>query len=150
MRRDLFEDFCQEYVRELNRLRMEHRAGMSSARIELATAEREIRKLVQALKDGVSALSINDELLSLEARKAELQSRLEAPQMPELLAPAHGRRLSREGREPLSWFGERGEPHGRRRGHSCADRDDPARARRRPAEDHAEGRPGGNAERGQR
>jgi site-specific DNA recombinase len=87
MRRDLFEDFCREYVRELNRLRMERRAGMSSARIELATAETEIRKLVQALKDGVSALSIKDELLSLEARKAELQSRLEAPEMPELLHP---------------------------------------------------------------
>jgi hypothetical protein len=29
MRRDLFEDFCREYVRELNRLRMEHRAGLS-------------------------------------------------------------------------------------------------------------------------
>jgi hypothetical protein len=45
MRRDLFEDFCREYVREL-----------SSARTELATAEREIRKLVQAIKDGVPAL----------------------------------------------------------------------------------------------
>ena len=87
MRRDLFEDFCHEYVRELNRLRMEHRAGLSSARTELARAEREIRKLVQAIKDGVSALSIKDELLSLEARKAELQSRLEAPEVPELLHP---------------------------------------------------------------
>ena len=87
IRRDLFEDFCHEYVRAPNRLRMEHRAGMSSARIELATAEREIRKLVQAIKDGVSALSIRDELLSLEARKAELQSRLNAPEMPELLHP---------------------------------------------------------------
>ena len=87
MRRDLFEDFCREYVRELNRLRMEHRAGLSSARSELAAVEREIRKLVQAIKEGVSALSIKDELLSLEARKAELQSRLEAPEMPELLHP---------------------------------------------------------------
>ncbi len=87
MRRDLFEDFCREYVRELNRLRMEHRAGLSSARSELASADREIRKLVQAIKDGVSALSIKDELLSLEARKAELQSRLSAPEMPELLHP---------------------------------------------------------------
>jgi HAMP domain-containing protein len=66
---------------------MEHRAGLSSARTELATVEREIRKLVQAIKDGVSALSIRDELLSLEARKAELQSRLEAPEMPELMHP---------------------------------------------------------------
>ena len=87
MRRDLFEDFCREYVRELNRLRMEHRAGLSSARMELAAVDREIRKLVQAIKDGVSALSIKDELLSLEARKVELQSRLEAPEMPELLHP---------------------------------------------------------------
>ena len=84
---DLFEDFCREYVRELNRLRMEHRAGHSSARAELAAVEREIRKLVQAIKDGVSAPSIKDELLSLEARKAELQSRLDAPEMPELLHP---------------------------------------------------------------
>jgi site-specific DNA recombinase len=66
---------------------MEHRAGLSSARTELAAIEREIRKLVQAIKDGVSALSIKDELLSLEARKAEQQSRLNAPEMPELLHP---------------------------------------------------------------
>jgi site-specific DNA recombinase len=87
MRRDLFEDFCREYVRELNRLRMEHRASLSQGRRELAAVEREIRKLIQAIKDGVSALSIKDELLKLEARKAELQSRLDAPEMPELLHP---------------------------------------------------------------
>jgi site-specific DNA recombinase len=87
MRRDLFEDFCREYVRELNRLRMEHRASVSYGRQELASVDREIRKLIQAIKDGVSALSIKDELLALEARKAELQSRLDAPEMPELLHP---------------------------------------------------------------
>jgi site-specific DNA recombinase len=87
MRRDLFEDFCREYVRELNRLRMEHRASLSNGRRELACIEREIRKFIQAIKDGVSALSIKDELLALEARKAELQSRLDAPEMPELLHP---------------------------------------------------------------
>jgi site-specific DNA recombinase len=32
-------------------------------------------------------VSIKDELLSLEARKAELRSRLDAPEMPELLHP---------------------------------------------------------------
>lgn len=49
--------------------------------------DREIRKLIQAIKDGVPALSIRDELLSLESRKAQLQSQLEAPEMPELLHP---------------------------------------------------------------
>ena len=66
---------------------MEHRANLSNARMELAGVEREIRKLVQAIKDGVSAISIKDELLSLEARKVELQSRVDAPEMPELLHP---------------------------------------------------------------
>ena len=88
MRRDLFEDFCREYVSELNRLRMEHRASLTHGRAELASVEREIQKLIQAIKDFVSALSIKDELLSLEARKkADLQSRLDAPDMPELLHP---------------------------------------------------------------
>jgi site-specific DNA recombinase len=62
MRRDLFEDFCREYVRELNRLRMEHRASLTHGR-GARGVEREIRKFIQAIKDGVSALSIKDELL---------------------------------------------------------------------------------------
>ena len=87
MRRDLFEDFYRECVRELNRLRMEHRASVAHGRHELAAVEREIWKLIQAIKDGVSGLSIKDELMKLEARKAELPSRLDAPEMPELLHP---------------------------------------------------------------
>jgi len=87
MRRDLFEEFCREYLRELNRLRMEHRASISNGRTELAGVDREIRKLIQAIKDGLPALSIKDELLALESRKAQLQSRLEASEMPELLHP---------------------------------------------------------------
>src|SRR4029450_5184213 len=83
----LFEEFCREYVRELNRCRMHNAGSFPSARTELAGVEREIRKLIQAIKDGVPALSIRDELLSLESRKAQLQSRLEAREMPELLHP---------------------------------------------------------------
>ena len=84
MRRDLFEAFCREYVRELTGCGW-HRASLSNGRHELVSVEREIRKLIHAIKDGVPALSIKDELLSLEARRAELQARLEAPEMPELL-----------------------------------------------------------------
>ena len=60
---------------------------ISNGRTEFAAVGREIRKLIQAIKDAVPALSIKDELLSLESRKAQLQSRLEAPEMPELLHP---------------------------------------------------------------
>jgi len=110
MRRDLFEDFCREYVRELNRLRMEHRASLTHGRAELARVEREIRKFIQAVKDGVSALSIKDQLLSLEARKAELQSRLEAPEMPEASCCTRGWPTSierRSGAFVLRWRARR-------------------------------------------
>jgi len=66
---------------------MEHRAKLSHGRQELASVEREIVKLVQAIKDGVSAVSIKNELLSLEARQTELRRHLEAPEMPQLLHP---------------------------------------------------------------
>ena len=35
LRQDLFEGFCEEFTREMNRLRMEHRASLSSAEREL-------------------------------------------------------------------------------------------------------------------
>ena len=66
---------------------MEHRAKLSHGRQELSAVEREIRGLVQAIKDGVSALSIKNELMALEARQAELKQHLEAPEMPQLLQP---------------------------------------------------------------
>ena len=114
MRRDLFEDFCREYVRELNRLRMEHRASLSHGRQELAAVEREIRKLIQAIKDGVSALSIKDELLVARSQESRTAVTSRSPGDAGAAAPAHVRRLSREGWEPLSGAGERGEPHGAR------------------------------------
>ena len=51
MRQDLFEEFCRQYVKELNRLRMEHRAKVSQGRQALAVVEREIGKLILAIKD---------------------------------------------------------------------------------------------------
>ena len=150
MRRDLFEDFCREYVRELNRLRMEHRASLSHGRHELASVEREIRKLIQAIKDGVPALSIKDELLALKERKTELQVRLDAREMPELLHPLMADVYREKVGSPVPRLGGRGEPHGRRGRHPCADRNYPARTRRRSAQDHAEGRFGRNAECSQR
>ena len=41
-------------------------------------------KLVQAIKDGVSALAIKNELLTLEARKAALTTALAEPPLPAL------------------------------------------------------------------
>ena len=130
---------------------MEHRASVSYGRQELASVDRDIRNLIQAIKDGVSALSIKDELLALEARKAELHSRLDAPEMPELLHP----RMADVYCEKVGSLCCALESAESRTGAVQAIRALietilAARARWRQAENHAEGRPGGNAERGRR
>ena len=59
-------------------------AQMAGARRELAAVERQTRQIVQAIKDGVSAIAIKDELLALEARKTALTSALAEPAFPAL------------------------------------------------------------------
>jgi hypothetical protein len=56
MRRDLLEDFCKEYVRELNCLRMEHRAKLSHGRQDLAAyKEAEMRRFVRTISKALPA-----------------------------------------------------------------------------------------------
>src|SRR5262249_20135875 len=88
LRRDLFEEFCQEFTREMNRLRMAARANLTAAEHELGRVRSEIGKLVQALKDGVPASVVKDDLIKLEARQADVQKqpdRINEP--PPLLHP---------------------------------------------------------------
>jgi site-specific DNA recombinase len=76
LRRDLFEEFCQEFTREMNRLRMAARAGITAAEQELARVDAQIAKLIQALKDGVPASLVKDEPIALESQQAVLRGRL--------------------------------------------------------------------------
>jgi len=82
LRRDLFEEFCEEFTRESNRLRMAARAGLTAMEHELGRAQTQITKLVQALKDGVPASVVKDELLALEAQQADLRGRLDRASEP--------------------------------------------------------------------
>jgi hypothetical protein len=107
---------------------MEHRARLSHGRQELSAVEREIRGLMQPIKDGVSALSIKNELMALEARQAELKQHLEAPEMPQLLHPHDGWCLSGKGQDPLPCLGARGYPCRCNQRDSRADRSHTARA----------------------
>ena len=79
-----FAAFCEGFAAEMTVQRREHLAQMAGARRELAAVEREIPKLVQAIKEGASALAINDELLTLEARKAALMTALAELPLPAL------------------------------------------------------------------
>jgi site-specific DNA recombinase len=79
-----FAAFCEGFTAEMTLQRREHMAQMAGARRELAAVEREIKKLIQTLKDGVPGASVKDELFTLEARKVELTTALAEPPLPAL------------------------------------------------------------------
>ena len=73
---DLFKAFAEEFYREVNRLRIERSAEHDRAASELATIDRKLRKIVDAITDGVPARTLKEELGALERRKEELEHRL--------------------------------------------------------------------------
>jgi site-specific DNA recombinase len=88
LRQDLFEEFCDEFTKEMNRLRMEHRSGLISAQRELEKVQVEIRKIIEAIKQGFAGQELKDEMAVLQRRKEDLAARLEgADELPPLLHP---------------------------------------------------------------
>ena len=85
----LFREFCEEFTREVNRLRMEAGAALSAARAELPRLSRQIRGMIDAIKDGLYQPSMKVEMERLETRKCEIeQSFAEADEPPPLLHPS--------------------------------------------------------------
>lgn len=89
MRQDFFDEFCREFAKEMNRLRMEQRAGLTSAQRELARIEARRKKLVESIMEGVPGAQVKDELIAIGDRKEVLTKQLEtANQPPPLLHPS--------------------------------------------------------------
>ncbi len=82
---DLFKEFAAEFYREVNRLRSAEAARFDAARVELARIERRLRKIVDAIGEGVEARALKDELLALERRQDELTTLLATAEQPEPL-----------------------------------------------------------------
>jgi site-specific DNA recombinase len=76
MEPELFKEFCQEFTREVNRLRIERGADLAAMRDELPRIERELGKLLLAIKAGGPIETIVEDMRRLEARKAELKEKL--------------------------------------------------------------------------
>ena len=70
----LLEEFCDEYTRYLNMLRGEKSAALIAARSELARLAKARENLIQAIKDGVPAAEIKDDLARITARREELEA----------------------------------------------------------------------------
>lgn len=87
---ELFAHFCEVFTQEMNRLRMEGRAGIASAEAELAKVNRELEKILDLyLSDALSVDMVKERSKKLEARKTELEQFLaEADEPPPLLHPS--------------------------------------------------------------
>ena len=74
---ELVKEFAAEYHRELNRLNAARETDQLSKKAELERVERQLRAVIDAIKDGLRTASMKDELLTLEAHKAKLQVEIE-------------------------------------------------------------------------
>jgi hypothetical protein len=72
MHPDLVKEFIAEYHREINRANAERQAAQEGRKDELARVERQIRAIIEAIKEGLRTPAMKDELLALEKRKADL------------------------------------------------------------------------------
>jgi DNA invertase Pin-like site-specific DNA recombinase len=86
MQPELVAAFVDEFHREINRQRAEQDGRRDRTARDLEKTEREIRRLIEAIKAGVPGAAVKDEMTVLEARRVELLARLEAapPSMPRL------------------------------------------------------------------
>ena len=73
MHPDLVKEFIDEFHREVNRLAAERDRDRECLLRNLEKTTRELKRIVQAIKDGVPALALKDELMDLESRKLELE-----------------------------------------------------------------------------
>jgi site-specific DNA recombinase len=88
MEPELFKEFCDEFTREVNRLRIERSADIIGQRKELERVQRDLDRAIQAILDGVPGVQLKDKIGGLEARKVELTELLaNAEEPPPLLHP---------------------------------------------------------------
>ncbi|MER8778886.1 recombinase family protein [Mesorhizobium sp. M0977] len=91
MEPELFKEFCSEFTREVNRLRIERGAGLTAMRDELPRIDRELDKLMKlilASEDIDASKRVMKQMKELEIRKEDLEKALaEAAEPPPLLYP---------------------------------------------------------------
>ena len=84
----LFKVFCEEFTRELNRIRVEARSGVDAAKAEIKKIDRELDTLLDLILKGGAAERINAKMVELEQRKKLLESNVaNAGNSPPLLHP---------------------------------------------------------------
>ncbi|WP_349293901.1 zinc ribbon domain-containing protein [Gemmobacter sp. 24YEA27] len=74
MKPELFQEFCDEFTREMNKLRMEGRASIDAAEAEIKKIDRELDTLVDLILKGGAADRLNEKMVKLERRQKDLKA----------------------------------------------------------------------------
>jgi site-specific DNA recombinase len=82
MHPEMVKTFIDEFHREWNRQAAEHDALRDRVTHDLEKTEREVRRLIEAIKAGVPGAAVKNEMTTLEARRADLLGQLEAAPRP--------------------------------------------------------------------
>jgi site-specific DNA recombinase len=69
---ELIQEFVKTFQQEFNRLRRQEANEQAAAHAELTKIERQMRNIIEAVKAGMFAPAMKDELVALETRKAQL------------------------------------------------------------------------------
>ena len=92
MEPELFKTFCDEFTREVNRLRIERDADVVNRRKELDRIERELDKAIQAILDGVPGAKLKDKIGAWRLRRASCSSSSPRARSPSSCSTATWRR----------------------------------------------------------
>jgi site-specific DNA recombinase len=106
MHPDLVKIFVDEFHREVNRQAAEQDGRRNRIERDLEKTERDIRRVIEAIKAGVPGAALKDEMTTLEARRIDLLNQLEGtpPPMPRLhpnIAEVYRQKIANLG-EPLN------------------------------------------------
>jgi len=78
----LFAEFCDEFTREMNRLRLKGRTSINSAEAEIKKIDRDLDMLVELILKGGQADRLNEKRLVLEKRQKALKEFLGTAEVP--------------------------------------------------------------------
>ncbi|WP_420717527.1 recombinase family protein [Emcibacter sp.] len=84
---EAYAEFCEEYTQTLNESYNREKLLTAEKKKDLSTIEKDLERLIQAIKDGVPALSIKDQIIELENRKAELIEEIKSIKKPKPVLP---------------------------------------------------------------
>jgi len=82
MHPDMVKTFIEEFHREVNRQAAEHDMDRDHIERDMEKTERDIQRVIEAIKAGVPGTAVKEEMATLEDRRIDLQNQLESTPAP--------------------------------------------------------------------